>query len=168
MKHFGMGKKQLVMTGEREVLYFITRHVPELAGDHTSWDVPIPVALGKSKQLEWKRGDMVSMIKKGYLHIEHDETIYHEDSEDRLRTILCDTEKSFGYVVRICERRGLEDELCRRIKRGAFVYYELRKDVRTQEKMEEVVRVVKERIDWIEQGLEPSEERPWKTKLFFK
>jgi hypothetical protein len=168
MKHFGIGKKTLIMSGEREVLYFVTKHVQELVGEHTIWDVPVPVKLGKRKRLEWKRGDMLSLFENGYLHLEYDEYVDHEDSDERLRTILCDTEKAFGYVVRICEQRGTDGALCRRVVRGDFAYYEMNTDARTNNKMQRVLDVVRERLAWIKQGLEPNDiDRPWKTRLFF-
>jgi hypothetical protein len=165
-KHFHFNKKELVMSGERAVLYELCKLVPELQ-DNAAFDFPVPVLFGKHKKLEWKKPDYLKILYSGYLHIEYDECVNHEDDEERLVEIHSQTQTPFGYVIRICEQRGTKEALCKRHATSDFAYYKLKRDEKTNRKIGDVVEIIRQRLEWLKQGLEPNEERVWKTRLFF-
>jgi hypothetical protein len=154
------------MSGERAVLYELCKLIPELQ-DNAAFDFPVPVLFGKQKKLEWKKPDYLKIFYGGYLHIEYDEYVDHEDDEERLVEIQSQTQSPFGYVIRICEQRGTKEALCKRHVHGDFAYYKLRGDENTNRKIVHAADVIRERLEWLKHGLEPNEERVWKTRLFF-
>jgi hypothetical protein len=103
--------------------------------------------------------------KKMAIHIEYDEGSSHEDDDERLKYIS-DTSGTTGnvYVIRVDGKAtGSSGALCSRSHKGSVVFFEVNELGR--EVACKVADAVIDRIQWIEEGLGPSDTRP--SKVYF-
>jgi len=113
-RKFGM-KKDLAMRAEQAVLHEIFKRVDF----RTALDRFIDRPCKPKKDPSAPRPDALFVFEGGYgLHLEHDEYLDHERCENRLAKIHDDAgTEGKTAVIRWCERRGLEDAMCRKRQR---------------------------------------------------
>jgi hypothetical protein len=164
--YFGF-KKILAMRGEHVFYHKLVLLVPELIDSERALDESVLSRLfGKAKCPGDPRPDYFHYFPNGLaLHGEYDETGEHEDSDMRLR-IIEETSGAAGvYVFRVQGHHYTPAAVCAKKVNGDYAYYDV-----TEEGMRvvrEVAEAVRQRLQWIAQGLAPSAERPAKVYINF-
>ena len=109
---------------------------------------------------KWNVGDMNFAI-----HLEYDENSSHEDNEDRVKIIHKDAEcEGTTYLIRIQGGHDTKNPLCKDVLMEDYKYAQVTEEgINTAKK---VADVVKERINWIKDGLGPyGEMRPFRVNV---
>jgi hypothetical protein len=168
MLHFGF-KKLLVMRGEHAFYHALNLLVPELRKSERFLDASLfSNGLGKRKSINDKRPDYYHYFADGSikfgLHGEYDETPEHEDDDGRIG-VFAEISDCVGttYVFRVQAHHYTEAALCVQKTHKQHTYWVLTDAGKV--KVEEVAVVVRERLEWIKQGLAPNTKRPWKVYL---
>jgi hypothetical protein len=122
--------------------------------------------LGKRKSRNDQRPDYYHYFADGaqafVLHGEYDETPEHEDDDNRL-AMFAEISGCVGttYVFRIQARHYTDKALCVQKTHRQHTYWSLTDAGRAKAK--EVAFIIRERLEWIKQGLLPSSTRSWKV-----
>jgi hypothetical protein len=101
------------------------------------------------------------------LHGEYDEREGHEDDDERLTAIAdaigCGSENT--YIFRIKGWHGSQRELCKRyVVNKNHVYFKLTDESRRV--AEQTIAIIKQRLLWIAQGLEPCDAQGRLRKVY--
>jgi hypothetical protein len=166
MLHFGFKKLQ-VMRGEHAFYHALNLLVPDLRESERFLDSSLySNGLGKRKSRNDQRPDYYHYFGDGaqafVLHGEYDETQEHEDDDDRL-AMFAEISSCVGstYVFRVQAHHYTEQALCVQKTHKQHTYWCLTDTGKA--KAREVAVVVRERLEWIKQGLAPSSTRSWKV-----
>jgi hypothetical protein len=173
LRRFGF-KRDLVLRGEHAFYHKLVLLVPELALSERVLDESVlSKCAGKAKSFSDPRPDYLHYFADGDVQLalagEYDERPGHEDDDDRLGVIadMCGCGAENMYVFRVLGRHDSDRAVCVRKIRQQNAYYKV-----TQEGMSVVRKtaaVVRERLEWIAQGLAPDDNagRPRKVYVNF-
>jgi hypothetical protein len=143
--------------------------VPELRDLEHVLDKPVECLMGKAKRFNMKRPDYFHVNRDSLigLHGEYDEKLEHEDSDERLESIRKASGMESTYIYRIAGHHGIKDKSLteRRVRNKTHVSFKL-----TDEGLrvaEEVAEAIRDRIQWMEEGLFPDDEAGREAKIYF-
>jgi hypothetical protein len=166
MLRFGF-KKLRVMRGEHAFYHALNLLVVDLRESERFLDASLfSNGLGKRKSRDDKRPDYYHYFADGekafVLHGEYDETPDHEDDDDRL-AMFAEISSCVGatYVFRVQAHHHTDRAICEMKTHEQHTYWRLTDAGR--QKAKEVAVVIRERLEWIKQGLAPNATRPWKV-----
>ena len=169
IQHFGF-KSNLVIRAEHVFYHALCVLVPALTRCERVLDESvIGKCIGKTKSCRDLKPDYFHFFADGdielAIHGEYDEDNSHEDSDQRLDAIAnasgCGPENV--YIFRVCGHHQNANAVCRRVKKKDHSYYVLTSHGETV--VQETAVILRERLEWIGQGLPPGEGRERKVYI---
>lgn len=169
IEKFGF-KTKLVMGGEHAFYHALCKLVPGLHVSERVLDADVlSKCVGKQKSISNPRPDYFHFFGDGTLNVaihgEYDETEGHEDCDERLAAIAQAADVPYPYVFRVMARHYTDRALCaRRVLNKTTTYYALTDKGRRV--AEETAVAVRERLQWISQGLGPDDAAGRMRKIY--
>ena len=162
LDHFGLKEvvtlnaQSAVMVACEKEYYGLLKDCVQLVSDES--------VIGQAKSLGNRRPDIFykwDINNQGFaIHIEYDEKSSHENDVARLERIAREAGcEGKTYVIRVRGGHDTKDPVCKPVQEKYYKYYVVSESGR--EVCRRVAELVKERIEWIHEGLAPNSERKW-------